>query len=190
MRYILGYKIQLLFFLSSSLLTFSQTENTSDMETVNQQLITKFYSCFQKKDYKGMQECYADTATFSDPVFVNLNSAQVKAMWEMLCIRGTDLTLEFKNVKADGRNAAAEWEAHYTFSASKRKVINKIKADFIIENGKIVKHTDSFDLYKWSKQAIGFPAVILGGTNFFKSKLRKGAMKSLDDFMNKKNAGN
>lgn len=177
-------KLITVFFLFISLLAFSQTPITTNMNT-NEQLITKFYTAFQNKDYKTMQECYADSATFSDAVFVNLNSAQVKAMWEMLCLRGTDLALTFKNVQAQNDTAAAEWEAHYTFSATKRKVINRIKADFVIKNGKIVQHTDSFNLYKWSKQAIGVPAVILGWTPFFKNKIRSTAMKSLNDFMSK-----
>ncbi|MFY9311215.1 MAG: nuclear transport factor 2 family protein [Bacteroidia bacterium] len=187
-HYFTKHLLIVFFFVTSSSLIFSQAQNQTDMETSNQQLITKFYSSFQKKDYKGMQECYADTATFSDEVFVNLNSEQVKAMWEMLCIRGTDLVLDFKNVTAKGNQAGAEWEAHYTFSASKRKVVNRIKASFIIENGKIVKHTDVFDFYKWSKQALGFPGALLGWTGFFKNTVRKGAMKSLNDFMSKKAA--
>lgn len=178
------------FFFLISLWAFPQTQTAEMMDTTNEQLITKFYTCFQKKDYKGMQECYADNATFSDAVFVNLNAAQVKAMWEMLCKRGTDLTLTFNNVKSTGKEAKAEWEAHYTFSASKRKVVNRIKADFIIENGKIVKHVDDFDLYKWSKQALGFPAVVLGRTTFFKKKLRAKAMQGLADFMSKKDNSN
>lgn len=174
-------KLVIIFFLFYSSLAFSQ-----NMDTTNTQLITKFYTAFQNKDYKTMQECYTDTATFSDAVFVNLNAAQTKAMWEMLCIKGKDLVLTFNNIQSQGNTASAEWEAHYTFSATKRKVINNIKANFIIENGKIIKHNDSFDLYKWSKQAIGLPAVLLGRTSFFQNKIRKTAMKSLHDFMSKK----
>ncbi|MGB3947890.1 MAG: nuclear transport factor 2 family protein [Bacteroidia bacterium] len=157
------------------------------MDSVNQQLIIKFYKAFQNKDYKTMQDCYADNATFSDPVFVNLNATQVRAMWEMLCVRGKDLELTFKNVTATvGNQASAEWEAHYTFSASNRKVINQIKAAFLIENGKIVKHVDTFSFYKWSKQALGTGGLLLGWTRLLKNKVRQGAMKSLTDFMNKK----
>lgn len=176
------------FFLLISTCTFSQTDNA--MEAANQQLITKFYTAFQNKNYKGMQECYADSATFSDAVFVNLNASEVKAMWEMLCLRGKDLVLEFRDVKAQGNKVTAEWKAYYTFSATKRKVVNLIKADFIVENGKIVKHTDTFDFYKWSKQALGPAGYVLGWTNFFKNTVRKAARKSLNDFMNKKVAGN
>jgi ketosteroid isomerase-like protein len=48
----------------------------------NQQLISNFYTAFQNKDYKTMQAAYTDTATFSDPVFENLNAAEVRAMWK------------------------------------------------------------------------------------------------------------
>jgi ketosteroid isomerase-like protein len=169
---------------NEKLLEINYTSNS--MEKINQQIITKFYTCFQNKDYKGMQECYADNATFSDEVFVNLNAAQVKAMWEMLCVKGKDLRLDFKNIQTNGKLASAEWIAYYTFSASVRKVVNHVKANFVFENGKIVKHTDIFNFYKWSRQALGITGALLGWTEFFKNKVRKGAMKNLDNFMNKK----
>lgn len=156
------------------------------MENRGQDLIAKFYTCFQNKDFKGMQACYADNATFSDEVFVNLNASQVKAMWEMLCVKGKDLRLDFKNVQTNGTLGSAEWIAYYTFSASGRKVVNHVKANFVFENGKIVNHTDVFNFYKWSRQALGITGALLGWIIFFKKKVRLGAMKNLNDFMNKK----
>jgi len=81
------------------------------MMNSNEELIHKFYSAFQQRDYKTMQECYGDSATFGDPVFQNLNSAQVKAMWEMLCKNAKDFKLEFTNVIANERTGHAEWTA-------------------------------------------------------------------------------
>ena len=167
-------------------LCIAKNLNSNSMENVNQQLITNFYSSFQNKDYKGMQECYADNATFSDEVFVNLNASQVKAMWEMLCVKGKDLRLDFKNVQTNGALGSVEWIAYYTFSGSGRKVVNNVKASFVFENGKIIKHTDVFQFYKWSRQALGITGALLGWTDFFKEKVRLGAMKNLNDFMNKK----
>lgn len=180
-------KTLFLFLFLTSKVTLSQIvpENYSTMENTNQQLITKFYTCFQNKNYKGMQDCYADNATFSDEVFVGLDAAQVKAMWEMLCVKGKDLTLDYNNVQTTGTQGTAEWIANYTFSASQKKVVNHIKAEFVIENGKIVKHNDTFNFYKWSRQALGMPGLLLGWTGFLKNKVRQGAMKSLADFMNK-----
>lgn len=156
-----------------------------DNTITNQQLIQTFYTAFAKKDYNTMKSCYADTAIFNDAVFKNLNSTQAKAMWEMLCKRGKDLQLEYGNVIATENGGSAYWQATYTFSATKRKVINNISAEFEIENGKIVKHTDSFSFYTWAKQAFGFTGILLGGTSFFKNKVQKGAMENLSVFMKK-----
>jgi ketosteroid isomerase-like protein len=150
---------------------------------VNEQLIHRFYTCFQHKDYKGMQECYAGNATFSDAVFKNLNAAQVKAMWEMLLRTGKDLSLEFDNVKAGDTQGSAHWVATYTFSKTGNKVINSINASFQYENGKIVSHTDSFNFYTWARQALGFTGLLLGWTSFLKNKVQATAKRSLDEFM-------
>ena len=149
----------------------------------NQQLIQTFYTCFQNKDYKGMKACYADNATFSDSVFKNLNSNQVKAMWQMLLTGSKDLRLEFKDVVADDTTGSAHWDAYYTFSKTGNKVINRIDAKFVFENGKIVKHTDAFNFYTWSKQALGTSGLLLGWTSFLENKVQKTAQDSLTKFM-------
>jgi ketosteroid isomerase-like protein len=152
----------------------------------NELLIEKFYTAFQVKDYATMQSCYSNHATFSDEVFVGLNAEQVRAMWEMLLKNGKDLKLEFKNIKADGTTGSAEWIAYYTFSKTGNKVINRITASFIFENGKIIQHTDQFNFYKWASQALGNTGLLLGWTSFLKNKVRSTAMKSLVDFMKSK----
>ena len=149
----------------------------------NEQLINTFYKAFQNKDYKTMQQCYADNATFSDEAFKNLNAAQVRAMWEMLISRGKDLVLNYKNVKSTPKGATAEWVANYSFSKTGRKVENHIKANFVIEKGKIVEHIDQFNFHKWSKQALGISGLLLGWTSFFQKKVQQTAMESLNKFM-------
>jgi ketosteroid isomerase-like protein len=151
--------------------------------TTNESLIQHFYTSFQNKDFKAMQECYADNATFKDPVFNTLNAKQVKAMWEMFCVKSKDLKIEFCNITADETNGNAQWTATYPFSKTGRTVVNNITANFIFENGKIVKHADSFNFYNWCKQALGTTGVLLGWTPLLKNKVRKTAMKSLNDYM-------
>ncbi len=152
----------------------------------NEKLIHHFYNSFNQRIHTEMQKCYADNATFSDEAFVNLNSAQVKAMWEMLCIRGKDLRIRFDNVNADDKIGSCNWIANYTFSQTGNTVENHIKANFEFENGKIIKHIDSFDFYKWSSQALGIAGKLLGWTSFLRNKVQKTAMKNLTDFMNSK----
>ncbi len=152
----------------------------------NQQLITTFYQAFQNKDYKAMQNCYADGAVFNDPVFTNLNAPEVKAMWQMFCVKGKDLQIQFQNIQADEKNGSAEWIANYTFSKTNNKVVNYIKANFNFENGKIVKHTDEFNFYKWARQALGTTGLLLGWTPLIKTKVRREALKNLTAFIESK----
>lgn len=153
----------------------------------NQELITKFYTAFKNKDVKGMQDCYSDQATFSDPVFSHLDAAALRAMWAMLIHSGKDMRIEFSAVKATEQGANAHWDAHYTFSATGRKVWNQVDAQFIIENGKIIHHEDHFDFYKWSKQSLGLTGMLLGWTSFLRNKIRKQASAKLAAYMSRKN---
>lgn len=156
----------------------------------NTLLIDRFYSAFQRKDFKEMQNCYGEPATFSDAVFQNLNSAEVKAMWKMLCINGKDLHLEFKNVWADDKTGRADWVVTYSFSSTRRKVTNRISAEFEFENGSIIRHKDRFDFYLWARQAFGITGLFLGWTPFFKSKVQLRARNNLNLFMARELNGN
>lgn len=151
----------------------------------NEALIHHFYTSFQQKDVQAMQDCYADEATFSDPVFSNLNTSEVRSMWAMLVRTGKDMRLEFKNITGTENGATAEWDAWYTFSATGNKVHNKVKASFVIENGKITQHTDHFSFYSWASQALGFSGKLLGWTSFLKNKIRSSAIDKLQDFRRK-----
>ena len=75
-----------------------------------------------------MAQCYADDATFSDPVFPDLKGDEVRAMWRMLCKRGLDLELKHSDVHAEGDSGSAHWVAEYTFSGTGGHVVNEIDA--------------------------------------------------------------
>jgi ketosteroid isomerase-like protein len=154
----------------------------------NEQLIHSFYKAFQNKDYKTMQQSYADNAAFTDPVFINLNAEKTRTMWEMFCVNGKNLSIEFQNIKADETQGSGEWIATYTFSKSGKKVINHIYSKFKFENGKISEHVDTFNFYKWVKQALGLTGLLLGWTPFIKQKVQQGAMKNLNDYQSRKQA--
>ncbi|MBK8699690.1 MAG: nuclear transport factor 2 family protein [Saprospiraceae bacterium] len=151
------------------------------METKN--AITAFYNAFARKDFKTMQALYADDARFEDPVFRQLDAKEVRAMWEMLILRGKDLSIEFVDVLEAGEKGSAVWKATYSFSGTGRRVVNLIHARFIIRNGKIVEHTDQFGFYQWSRQAVGLVGLLLGWTSFFHRKVATKAKRSLVQFM-------
>src|SRR5450432_2969903 len=100
----------------------------------NEQIIQRFYSAFQKLDYKTMQDCYSDEPVFSDPVFGLLQGNEVKAMWEMLCKSAKNFSLSFSNIQLlDEEYATCHWVATYTFSKTGRNVVNNIKAHMRIQ---------------------------------------------------------
>lgn len=113
--------------------------------------------------------CYHNDVHFSDPVFTDLHGNRAKAMWHMLCRRGHDLQVMFDNVQADGNDGQAHWEATYTFSTD-RKVHNVIEARFVFAEGKIIEHEDDFDLWRWTRMALGPLGWFLGGIHDYTKK--------------------
>ncbi|GHM98563.1 ketosteroid isomerase [Cytophagales bacterium WSM2-2] len=148
-----------------------------------EQLIHRFYKAFQDKDWKTMQLCYHDEIVFNDPVFQNLKGNEAKAMWHMLVEAGKDLTLTFSDIKANAQEGSCHWEAFYTFSKTGKKVHNIIDASFQFKDEKIFRHTDSFDLWRWSRMAMGSSGLILGWTPILRNKVRSIARSNLEKFM-------
>ena len=75
--------------------------------------------------------------------------------------RAEDLKVELAEHSADGDTGTAHWIATYTFSTG-RPVVNDIHARFRFRDGLIVDHQDSFSFWRWARQALGPPGMILG----------------------------
>lgn len=150
----------------------------------NAQLIERFYAAFARRDWAGMAACYHPEVHFSDEAF-DLHGADAGMMWRMLLTNGKDLTLEYSGIEADDRTGRAHWDARYTFSATGRKVLNRIDASFEFRDGLIVRHVDRFDFWTWSRQALGTPGLLLGWSGFLKSKVRAKAAAGLAAFKQK-----
>ena len=151
----------------------------------NSDTIKHFYTSFQKKDWKGMQDCYHADVHFSDPAFQNLIGNHAKAMWHMLIAASTDLEIKFSDIKEAGEQGECSWEAFYTFSKTGRKVHNQINASFEFRDGLIIRHEDTFDLWKWSRMALGTSGLLPGWSSFMKGKIRKMANQNLANFVAK-----
>ena len=148
----------------------------------NAELITRFYTALSRLDGAAMAACYADDATFSDPVFPGLKNGEPGKMWRMLTTRGKDMTVVFDGIEADDSSGKAHWVATYTFSGTGARVVNDIQARFTFKNGKIATHRDQFDLYKWMRQALGLKGLLLGWLPPVQAKLQKTARGGLDAF--------
>ncbi|HEY9049844.1 MAG TPA: nuclear transport factor 2 family protein [Ohtaekwangia sp.] len=149
----------------------------------HEDLIRQFYTAFQNRDYATMQQCYHPQATFQDPVFQHLNAQQVKGMWQMLLTSAKDLRASFSDIQVKGDSGTCRWEAWYTFSKTGRPVHNIIQATFEFKDGKIYRHHDAFNLWRWSRQALGVSGLLLGWSPMVRNTIRKSATYSLSKFM-------
>lgn len=152
----------------------------------NESTLHKFYSAFQQLDAETMATCYATDVQFSDPVFTNLQGAEASDMWRMLTSKAQNFSLTFDSIRANDVSGQAHWIATYTFSQTGRTVVNDIHASFIFRDGKIVRHQDHFNLWKWAQQALGLKGLLLGWTPFLQNAVRAQAAKGLKIFRDKK----
>ena len=143
------------------------------------ELIERFYACFEKRDGAGMAQCYHANIVFSDPVFPLLRGPQAGAMWRMLCAQAREFTLSVSGIQADETDGKAHWEARYLFGATGRRVHNKIDARFQFQDGRIIRHIDHFNFWRWSRMALGPTGLLLGWSPMVKNKVRRQAAKSL-----------
>ncbi len=150
----------------------------------NEELITNFYSAFAAGDHVAMGASYSDEATFSDPVFPNLSADEARAMWRMFTTSGNEISLSYSGIQADDRSGSARWAAIYRFPKTGRTVHNKIEAAFLFRDGKIIRHRDEFDLYAWTRMALGPVGTLLGWTPFVKGQVRNQAATQLHRFQN------
>jgi hypothetical protein len=152
---------------------------------VSRATIEKLYAAFAKLDADAMAACYAQDALFDDEAFSLKGRTQIGGMWAMLC----------DAVKAKGRDVwkiqasaitetSAHWEATYRFSATGRMVHNIIDAEFEFDGAGLIKrHRDRFDFWRWARQALGAPGLLLGWTPMLRNKVRAQAAKNLDRFI-------
>ena len=148
----------------------------------NAAALTHFYEAFARRDHAAMGALYVADPTFEDEVF-RLRGRDVAAMWHMLAENARDFALTFRDVHADDASGRAHWEATYTFSATGRRVHNVIEAEVTFRDGLIATHRDRFDFGRWSRQAIGLPALLLGWTPLLRNKVRRTAAKNLAAFV-------
>ncbi len=157
--------------------------------TPQAQTLTRLYTAFAALDADGMAQCYADNVEFDDEVFSLKGKEQTMGMWRMLCdaiqTRGRDVwKLGFSGIAADAHTGQVHWEAHYRFSGTGRMVHNVIDGQFTFDaQGLITRQRDRFNFWRWSRQALGAPGVLLGWTPFLRNKVRSQARANLQKFL-------
>jgi ketosteroid isomerase-like protein len=148
----------------------------------NAALIERLYAALDAGDGETMASLYAPDAIFSDPAFGELHGSEPGDMWRMLCSQATDLRVSASDVSADDSTGSARWVAHYTFSATGRPVENRVSAAFRFRDGLIAEHRDSFSMWRWSRQALGPPAFVLGWNPVGRALFQRRARGRLEEW--------
>ena len=157
------------------------------MSESNRNLIHRLYTALDRRDGETMAACYHPDATFKDPVFT-LKGEEVGDMWRMLTSRAADLRCEARDIVATGESGQANWVATYTYSGTGRKVENRIASRFRFREGLIVEQVDTFDLWRWLRQALGPVGLLFGWSPSVRSKVRKQARLALDKYRSSRTA--
>jgi ketosteroid isomerase-like protein len=146
-------------------------------------VVRRFYTAFTGADWASMGACYRDDARFSDPAFPDLNAGEVRAMWKMLVTAGKDLRITFRVLEESETRGVCEWDAFYTFSRTGRQVHNTIRSEFELRDGLIFRQRDTFNFWRWSRQALGPLGLVLGWTAFLQRRVQAVGRAGLDRAM-------
>lgn len=142
----------------------------------------RFYEAFMVRDFYTMGLLYANHATFRDPVFPRLTAQGARLMWQMLLTEAEDLEISADIHEDTADRARVDWTARYTFTPTKRLVVNKVHTEMVIAAGKIVQQVDDFSFWRWSGQALGWKGWLLGATPLVRDPVQRKAAKSLKEF--------
>lgn len=148
-------------------------------------VVERFYEALARRESDAMAACYADDATFTDPVFGELRGAAVRDMWRMLLGRGSgDMTVSVKFLggATDGATQQVFATISYTFSRTGNKVRNEIATFMKFRDDRIVQQIDDFDFYRWARQAFGIAGWLAGWTPAFRRKVQAEAAAGLARF--------
>ncbi len=146
----------------------------------NKTTLQTFFSALRKRDFETMVECYHSEVVYTDPVFPELVGRRACAMWKLVCRKGIGLRISYSEIEASEIEGSARWEAAYTYLPTNRRVEKKVMARFEFADGKITRHTDTFDFDAWIKMAFGWKAVLFGRGASLKERERARALRELE----------
>lgn len=137
-----------------------------------------YFIALAQRDWEAMGACYHEGARFNDQVFHQLDAREVRAMWKLTLSDAVDMRVTFSILEENAGGGRVRWNAWYT-DADGRRVHNFVTSTFVLKDGLILRQDDEFDFWRWSRQALGFPGLILGWTTWLRGRVRDRAMSRL-----------
>ena len=127
----------------------SAVPSGSEAAAINRAALERMYGAFARHDPATMVTAYADSATFTDPVFGTLDAADARRMWMSLA-SGESLKLAY-TVDATPEGGTVRWQADYVLNGY--QVHNEVTSHLTMRDGKIIEQRDDFDFARWAAQA-------------------------------------
>jgi ketosteroid isomerase-like protein len=144
----------------------------------DERTLRKYWTSLAAVDAEAMAACYAQDATFRDPVF-ELQGPDIGAMWKMLFSGARGLKIVTGPLEVRDGAAEGTWKATYAFSKNGRVVHNTIHATLRARDGEIVEQVETFPFWKWSRMALGMKGTLLGWTPLVRNAVRRQAQARL-----------
>ena len=135
-------------------------------------LMVRFYDALARRDGDAMAALYAPNARFEDEVY-RLEGPDVGKMWTGLLSRAKTLSVSYTIARAGSGTGTVELTARYLYGG--RSVVNVIRSELELEDGRIVRQRDRFDFPRWAAQALGIPGRLFGRFEWFRRAVSRRA---------------
>jgi uncharacterized protein len=135
-------------------------------------LLVRFYDALARRDGAAMAALYAPNARFEDEVY-RLEGPDVGKMWTGLLSRAKTLSVSYTIARAGSGSGTVELTARYLYGG--RPVVNVIRSELELEDGRIVRQRDRFDFPRWAAQALGIPGRLFGRFEWFRRAVSRKA---------------
>lgn len=151
------------------------------------QALERFFDAMQRCDTEALRTSYHPALRFDDPL-ISTTSVGDRLDWCGMLWSPRDADgqriwqLELEEVRTRGALATARWNLRYRYTPTKRLIDQALHSHFSFDaDGRITTQRDSFDFWRWSRQAHGLLGLLLGWTPLMWDQAREQARASLED---------
>ncbi len=110
----------------------------------------RFYEAFVNRRTRDMEALYAPEVKFKDAIFEYADRAGTMKMWRKL-LSGKTAIFSYTFDRVEGDVAVGRWVADYKLFG--RPIHNEIESRLTVQDGRIIRHEDSFPMGRWTRQA-------------------------------------
>lgn len=154
---------------------------------VTTRALERFFDALRRCDKAALRDCCSPGLRFDDPL-ISITGRDDRLDWCTLLWTPCDgdgqriWHLELDDVHTRGPLGTARWNLRYRYTPTGRLIELAVTSQFTFDpDGSITAQRDSFDFWRWSRQAHGLLGLLLGWTPLLWDQARDQARVSLED---------